>query len=52
MLSLLEQGYKVKIVKTEKKVKSVDTREDLLIAEKFLLVDPTLKLYYNVRHEK
>lgn len=52
MLRLLEHGYKVKIVKTDKKVKSVDTREDLLIAEKLLLVDSTLKIYYNVRHEK
>jgi len=52
MLRLLEHGYKVKIIKTDKKVKSVDTREDLLIAEKLLLVDSTLKLYYNVRHEK
>ena len=52
MLRLLEHGYKVKSVKTEKKVKSVDTREDLLIAEKLLLVDSTLKLYHNVRHEK
>jgi len=52
MLRLLEHGYEVKIVKTEKKVKSVDTMEDLLIAEKLLIVDSTLKLYYNVRHEK
>ena len=52
MLRLLEHGYKVKIIKTEKKVKSVDTAEDLVIAEKLLLHDPTLKLYYNVRHEK
>lgn len=52
MLRLLEHGYKIRIVKTEKKVKSVDTMEDLLIAEKLLLDDPTLKLYYNVSHEK
>ncbi len=52
MLRLLEHGYKVKIVKTEKKVKSVDTMEDLVSAEKLLLYDPTLKLYCNVRHEK
>ncbi|MBA7536404.1 3-deoxy-manno-octulosonate cytidylyltransferase [subsurface metagenome] len=52
MLRLLEHGYKIKIIKTEKKVKSVDTMEDLVTAEKLLLHDPTLKLYYNVRHEK
>jgi len=52
MLRLLEHGYEVKIVKTEKKVKSVDTVEDLATAEKLLLHDPILKLYYNLRHEK
>ena len=52
MLRLLEHGYKVKIVKSEKQVKSVDTPEDLIIAEKLLLHDPTLKSYHNVEHRK
>ena len=52
MLRLLEHGYKVKIVKTEKQVKSVDTTEDLIIAEKLLLHDSTLKFYHNAEHKK
>lgn len=52
MLRLLEHGYKVKIVKTEKEVKSVDTTEDLIIAEKLLLHDPISKFYYNAKHKK
>ena len=52
MLRLLEHGYKIRIIKTEKKVKSVDTVEDLVAAEKLLLHDPTLKLYYNAEHRK
>ncbi len=52
MLRLLEHGYKVKIVKAEKEVKSVDTTEDLIIAEKLLLNDPILKLYRDAQHRK
>ena len=49
MLRLLEHGYKIKIVKVDKHVKSVDTPNDLKIVEKLMLKDPIYPRYANLR---
>ena len=47
MLRILEHGYKVKMVHTDKKTFSVDTPEDLAKVELVMTEDSTFKLYGN-----
>lgn len=47
MLRLLEHGYKIKIIKVNQHVKSVDTPNDLKIVENLMPKDPIYSLYAN-----
>ena len=45
MLRILENGLEIKMVHTNYEVKSVDTQEDLIVAEKMLAQDKLCKTY-------